>query len=971
VALSELHQGVLSDLLTKVLGWGWDGRARRHSEQLRWEVTGVSEALMAGLSQRSAAIDVRKTILIGEFVTAYGRQPTNVEVLDLRRRATLETRPAKEYHGLAEMTGGWRQRAEGYIGDDQVSWVAGLADRNDLPLLHAGDLADGILADAAGVAVQRVAERRATFSRANVLAEAHRQLHGVRFVSPEERIAVAERTADLALAQSLLISTPELHHTPERLLRADGTSRFRAKGYEVYTTATLLEVEARLLEVGRQMDGSVASVGTVTAVTGAILPGRDVPLSLDQALAVEQIATSGRRLDVLVGPAGTGKSTTMAGLRAVWEAEHGAGSVLGLAPSAAAAEVLAAELGIDTENTAKWLHEHRREAERLHRLAEFRGGLASPHLSPGHRSAARIKVARSEAELARWRLGADQLVIVDEASLAGTFAVDELVRAAGAAGAKVVLVGDDRQISAVEASGMFAALVRDREGLAPELGEVRRFTHNWEREASVELRQGSPDAIDAYTAHGRISAGDRDQMLAALYLGWKEDTAAGRTSLMIAGDLGSVSELNDRARADRIAAGDVEERGLDVAGGGTAGVGDKVVTRQNDRRLSTGRGWVRNGDQWTVTSTNDDGSMTLQRAKGTGRVMVPADYVAQHVELAYASTAHRAQGRSVDTAHAMVSPTTTREVLYVSATRGREHNLLYVDTHYDPDPQTSHDGTAEPVTARLVLAAVLRNKGADVAAHEAIRRHQREAEGMERLSAEYLTLATLAQTERWDALLAGSGLTEAQLKAVRVSEAHGPLLASFREAEARGLDVEATFPRLVEGRTMADAADVAAVLHSRMDRWTQAAGARRRRTAGNLIAGLIPRVQGVRDPEKAQALAERDHAMEERARVVAVQGIESGQVWAKGLGAVPDDPARRARWVREVSTVAAYRDRWHITGQQTIGSRSDAMSSEQTSQRRLAEGAATRARAISHDVHAEQASTAWEPHIEVMRGVEL
>ena len=72
--------------------------------------------------------------------------------------------------------------------------------------------------------------------------------------------------------------------------------------------------------------------------------------------------------------------------------------------------------------------------------------------------------------------------------------------------------------------------------------------------------------------------------------------------------------------------------------------------------------------------------------------MLPADYVAEHVELAYASTAHRAQGRTVDTAHAMVSPTTTREVLYVSATRGREHNRLYVDTHYDPDPQTSHDG---------------------------------------------------------------------------------------------------------------------------------------------------------------------------------------------------------------------------------------------------------------------------------------
>ena len=95
------------------------------------------------------------------------------------------------------------------------------------------------------------------------------------------------------------------------------------------------------------------------------------------------------------------------------------------------------------------------------------------------------------------------------------------------------------------------------DGLAPALSDVRRFTHHWEKEASVELRVGSPDAIDTYAAHGRIDEGDRDEMLEALYRGWKEDTEAGRTSLMIAGDLGSVSELNARARADRIAAGEV------------------------------------------------------------------------------------------------------------------------------------------------------------------------------------------------------------------------------------------------------------------------------------------------------------------------------------------------------------------------------------------------------------------------------
>ncbi len=970
VALSELHQGVLSDLLTKELGWGWDGRARRHSEQLRFEVTGVPEALMAEFSRRSAAIDLRKTVLIGEFVAAYGRQPTNVEVLDLRRRATLETRPDKERHGLAEMTRGWRRRAEGYVGDDQVSWVAGLADRNDLPLLHAGDLADGILADPAGVAVQRVAERRATFSRANVLAEVHRQLHGVRFASPEERIAVAEHTADLALTQSLLISAPELHHTPERLRRADGTSQFRAKGHEVYTTFTLLEAEARLLEAGRQIGGPSVTRGTVAAVTEANLPDRDHRLSLDQIVAVEKIATSGRRLDVLVGPAGTGKSTTMAGLRAVWETEHGAGSVLGLAPSAAAAEVLAGELGIDTENSAKWLHEHRREAERLCKISELRNTLRSlPNVS-GARTPLRQRITAAADEVARWRLRAGQLVIVDEASLAGTFALDELVRAAATAGAKVALVGDQAQLSSVDAGGMFAALVRDREGLTPELTEVRRFHHPWEKRASIELRAGSADAIDAYQAHERIADGDRDQMLDALFLAWKADTESGQTSLMIASDLGTVSELNARARANRVTAGAVTEDGLTVAGGGTAGVGDLVVTRQNDRRLSTGQRWVRNGDRWVVTATEQGGSMTVQRAIGGGMVVLPAAYVAEHVELAYASSAHRAQGRTVDTAHALVSSTTTREVLYVMATRGRESNRLYVDTHWDPDPQTSHDQASEPATAKEVLAGVLRNEGADVAAHDMIRRQQSEAEGLERLSAEYLTLATLAQRERWDTLLARSGLSEADLAGVRASEAFGPLLAAFRNAESRGLDVEAICPRLVAGRSLADAADVAAVLHGRVERWTEAAGVRSRRT-DNLIVGLIPRAQRVSDPEMAQALVERDQAMEERARTLADQAVESGDRWVQRLGIPPKSPARHERWMKEVSTIAAYRDRWHISGRNLVGRPDSTSSTEQTSQCQRALAAAARATAISGAVLEQRSSFSPEVAVQAQRGVDL
>jgi conjugative relaxase-like TrwC/TraI family protein len=915
VTLSELHQGVLSDLLTDALGVGWDARSRRHSTKPRYEITGVPETMMVEFSQRAEQIDRWRAEQVAAFVAAHGRQPTAVENIRIRQRGTLATRPGKTHRSLAELTDDWRQRADPHVRRErQVAWVTGLKDRNDLPLLRADDLREPILADAAQVVLSEVAERHATFGRTNLLAEAHRILHGVRFASPQDRVAVAERITTLATEQSLSLAQPQIHHTPAVYLRADGSSRLRPESRTIYTTQTLLDAEKRLLDAGRTTTGPEVSVATVAAITEANLPGRAYGLIIDQAVAVEKIATSGRVLDVLVGPAGTGKSTTMAGLRVAWETEHGPGSVIGLAPSAAAAEVLGEELGIDTENTAKWLTEWRRIPELVANRARLDQQLGR---HPHPLSAGAGKLTRAVAELDRAiesrRLHRGQLVIVDEASLAGTFSLDELVAVARDADAKVLLVGDWAQLSAVDAGGAFDLLVRDRGDLAPELSDVRRFDHEWEKTASIELRLGNQTAIDTYQAQGRVTSGERADMLDRIYQAWKADIEAGKSSLMIAGDAATVSELNRRARADRVAAGQVLAEGLSVADGQTAAVGDLVVTRENNRQLAIGRRWVKNGDRWTVTATSEDGSMTVRRANGTGtgQVVLPADYAARHIELAYATTAYRAQGRTVDTAHSMVSPTTTREVLYVSATRGRDGNQLYVDTHYDPDPATGHDGITQPQTARSILATVLTREGADLSAHETLRRVQHQAEDFTALANEYVTLARAAQQQRWDDLLDHCELSEADLEAVRSSDAYGPLMAALRDAEARGLDVEATLPKLAAARALDDADDPAAVLHGRVDRWVTAAGSRRR-AAANLIAGLIPRAIGISDLEMSRALTERDRAMEDRARHLAEHAIEHRHVWVQRLGNPPANPAARELWLRLVSTVAAYRDRWGV-----------------------------------------------------------
>ena len=865
--LSELHQGVLSDLLTARLGVGWEARRRRHSAKPRYEITGVPETLMAEFSRRSEQIAAHTAKLRQEFVAAHGRSATRVEDMRLHQVATIATRPDKAKHSLATLTDRWRDRAARHIAsDDQVAFVSGLRDRNDLPLLREDDLGEEILADAAEAVIMTVAERHATYGRHNLLAEAHRVLHGVRFASPDDRVAVAERVAEFAVAKSLRLTPPELCHVPGHFRRADGSSRLRPRTYVVYTTSAILEAEARLLDAARQVSGPRVDEVVAATATSRNLPGRAQELSADQRLAVNKVVTSGRVVDLLVGPAGTGKTTAMAGLRAAWETSHGPGSVIGLAPSAVAAEVLSDELGIETENTAKWLTNWRR----VPKMAAVRRRLAmnlARHPHPNSAGAARLraKLRSVEEAIASSRLSPGQLVIIDEASLASTFALDELVSAARQAGAKLLLAGDWAQLGSIDAGGAFSLLVKDRGDLVPQLSNVRRFVADWEREASLGLRVGDETVVDAYETHDRITGGDRTEMIAAVYDAWRADVAAGKSSLMIGADVGTVAELNRLARADRVTTGAVSDDGVRIADGQIAGVGDEVFTRQNDRRLAAGPGWVRNGDRWVVTAAHADGRMAVRSASGGAEVTLPARYVAEHVELAYATTAFRAQGRTVDTAHAMVSPTTTREVLYVGATRGRESNRLYVDVAYDPDPATGHDGVIKPQTARDVLAGVLANEGSDLSAHETLARSQRQSDDLATLAAEYEAIARVAQQDRWDALIDRCGLGPRRAEEVRRSDAYGPLIAALRRAEALGFDLESGLRDLVAERTLVGVDDVAAVLHHRVEMWVTATGSKSPDDA-DMVAGLIPRAVGVTDPDLARALVEREQAMGQRVR---------------------------------------------------------------------------------------------------------
>jgi len=942
VMLSEMHQGVLSDLLTGELGWDWAAHTRRSSTTPKWEVAGVSTRLMDEFSQRTAAILSAKDRLIAQFEVDHHRAPTDVEVLKLRQTATLSTRRAKQSLGLGDLTKEWTARATPYLDNEPMAWVHELGGR-DVRAFTSEEFADEILLDIANAALDVVSAKRPSFSRANVQAEVFRQMQGVRFTEPAQRILSATRATDLAVAQALLITTPNLHHTPRFLLRSNGTSKFQGTSHWLYTSATLLDAEARLLDAGQRLDAAIVRRATVAGVTERPLPGRTFKLSNDQARCVEEITTSGRVLDVLVGPAGTGKSTAMAGLRAAWEVENGAGSVVGLAPSAAAAEVLGDDMGIDTDNLAKWLYEHRQQGQRFRELEQLREkvrlvGLTGRAPSP----ALAANIRQREETLTRWSLRTGQLVVVDEASLASTFALDELMSAALDARAKVVLVGDWAQLSSVDAGGMFRTLVRDRGDGAATLADVRRFRANWEKQASLGVRNGSSSALAIYATHGRIADGTRDDMLDALYAAWKTDTDRGLHSLMLASDTATVNELNARARARRVASGEVIEEGVNVAGGMTAGANDLVVTRENNRRLSTDTGWVKNGDVWTVSATHTNGSITVTRLNGHGTVVLPASYVAENVELTYASTAHRAQGRTVDTAHAFASPTTSREVLYVALTRGSISNHLYVDTRYDPDPSTGHDWLSEVPGALEVLAGVLRHEGADVSATDMIR--QSQTQSIAALIAQYDTIVTMAEGDRWDEGLSQSGLSATDLAQTKASPAYAALLAQLRDAENRGLDISTELPMLVTGRPFDDAEDVASVLHYRIDRYLAGVGYPSP-PASELVAGIFPRPSGITDPDILLALDDRADAIEQRARELGTIAIERSDAWVQDFGDVPETGQLYEQWTVEVAAGAAYFDRWLINEPGTLPD--DTMVNlEQETQRIRVLDAAQRARAL-------------------------
>ena len=691
VSVSELYNTRLEAHLGQRLGLQFTemtppGRGKRPIR----EIIGVNTELNTRWSSRRQAIEARTAELSKQFQADHGREPTNVEAIALAQQATLESREAKhEPRSLAEQRQTWRAEAIEVLGGrHQLTQMIGqtLSTRRHHTVTPA---TPEWISTQGEKAITTVAMTRSTWQRHHVLAEAQRIVRSTGHAADD---TLAQRITAAALAEPISLPLARIDDgdmaEPAALRRRDGSSVYTRYGTALYTSAEILSAERRILHAAT-LDGgrTVADTDVEIALADSAARGKD--LNPGQIALVTEMATNGRCVALALAPAGAGKTTAMAALSHAWR--NSGGTVLGLAPTAAASINLGADLTAPTDTLDKYIH-----------LIDNPPRSAIP----------------------KWfsTVDASTLLIVDEAGKAGTLQLDAVISHALAKGATVRLVGDDGQIASISAGGVLRDIAAETDALT--LSQLMRFTAPEEGAASLALRAGDPSGIGFYIDHGRVHVGADETAADMAFHAWLADQRAGRDTLLLAPTNAIVDELNVRARTARLAMlaqADPQWRpGREtlLSDQLAASAGDIIRTRDNARwlRLSA-TDYVRNGYTYEVLEVGSDGALRVRHIGTDRKITLPADYVTSQVTLGYATTIDGAQGLTAGhSCHVVAAEHITRQLLYVALTRGRVENHIYLSTAEDDPHRILAPKATHPDTAVDVLSKILARDGAQVSA---------------------------------------------------------------------------------------------------------------------------------------------------------------------------------------------------------------------------------------------------------------
>lgn len=866
------------------------------------EVTTVPQEARDLFATRRRAITEGVATRVEAFERRFGRAPTALELSRLSQAETLESRPAKS----AEVP---------TMEEELDRWSAQLRTEVDLSMAEVATRSVGRVdaAEAAkpfrpGYVVQqalaRVQAKKTVWTRHDLIRAINDELPGcLGGLSADHVGGLLTELADQAIRpepdvpesgqEVIRLTAPDLVPAPEEYRRADGRSQFEAPTSDVYATADQLRREERLARAASQSGAPQVPAEQVDSVLAEAAEGGRA-LGADQAAAVRGVLTSGRRVEVLIGLAGSGKSYTVSTLAQAWEA-HVGGRVFGVGPSERAVNVLREEGLRRSLNFARWLDRQERIDER------------------------RATVGEQE-----WQLRAGDLVVVDEAGMMGMDVLDRIRARVEAAGAKLLAAGDDRQLPAVGAGGGFRLL--RQHARTYELVEVRRMTAEWEREASARLRAHDPEVVPVYERHGRlVDGGTGEEAAEAAGRAWLGATLRGKRALLMVDTNRQAADLSDRLRAELVDLGRVEDGGERIGYRedeygerlwAVAGVGDVIETRRNEWGITDADGRaVLNHNLYSVVGRPGDGALDVRQItyddgqEQLGPVVtLPAAYLEEHATLGYAVTVHSGQGATVQASFPVVTQSTGAAALYVGMTRGTEENTAFVETLRvgELEPDAEHDDDRRRTPAAVVAGILERDEPARPAV-EVEQANLEHAGSLVNLGAQWTTAVEDLTRARYgafaDRLVEEGKLTAEQRGQLESDEAAGPFWRLLRSAELAGHDPAELFEQAIAARELGSAGSVARVLHHRL---TGELDGRLVATA-DTFADRTPQVESPVG-EWARELAE---AMEARVGQLGERAVAEVPEWAeRRLGPVPDDPLERMEWADRAGRVAAYREQY-------------------------------------------------------------